>query len=144
MASPPTAPRRCGPCQACCTAYPIEGLLEESPRWVPCHHRKAQGCSVYPRRPDGCATFRCAWLDGWGSEGQRPDLLGLLVEFLPARPRIGLGERAIATELAPQAAARGDAREALRTLHAAGRAVYLVPYRARGFETLGRPWPAPG
>jgi hypothetical protein len=132
--------RSCGACQACCVVYHIDGLEQESPRWVPCHKLCDAGCGIYTDRPDGCRTFRCAWLGGWGEDDQRPDRLGVLIERLQARPRIGVEEKILATELAEDSARTPRARAVLlelkRTLP-----VVLVPHKARGFENFGRALP---
>jgi hypothetical protein len=132
--------RECGECRACCVVYHIDGLEYESPRWVPCHHLCAAGCGIYDDRPQGCRAFRCAWLKGWGTDDERPDRLGVIVERLEARPRIGVEEKILATELAPDSAQDPRAREALRTLKTELRVV-LVKHKAKGFENFGKDLP---
>lgn len=69
--------RRCGPCQACCTAYGVKELRK--PYQTPCQFQCPEGCSIYTHRPDTCRTFACAWRIGLGEDHDRPDLSGFLV-----------------------------------------------------------------
>jgi hypothetical protein len=71
--------RTCGECSACCVAFDVGAL--EKPAGVPCPHLRAEGgCGIYPRRPDSCRAFACAWLTNvtWPDE-ERPDRLGVVV-----------------------------------------------------------------
>ena len=70
--------RECGECTACCTALDIHVL--NKPAYTRCKHVTAKGCSIYEDRPKTpCQTFRCAWLDGYLEEEDRPDLSGAIV-----------------------------------------------------------------
>lgn len=79
--------RACGACSACCHVLGVVAL--DKPEWSPCSHQAAAGCAIYEDRPDGCKTYRCAWLDGKLNDDERPDLVGLIVDsgltksFLP-------------------------------------------------------------
>jgi Fe-S-cluster containining protein len=139
--SPP--PRACGECTACCTVYYIDGLWPESPRWEACQHARPGapegGCGIYARRPASCKVYRCMWLDGWGEEADRPDRLGLVLDFDPPRPRIDSPEAVTAIEAAPGRAQEPRARARLRELAAAIR-VLLVPFGAKGLDNFGQEW----
>lgn len=50
------------------------------------------GCSIYGRRPDRCRSFECAWKQGLAGDGDRPDLLGVMLYLIPLTDgRAGLG-----------------------------------------------------
>lgn len=134
----PAAPpqRACGECTACCTVYYIDGLWPESPRWEACPHARG-GCGIYPRRPESCRVFRCMWLDGWGEEADRPDRLGLVLDFAPPRPRIATRATITAIETAPASAQGEAARGRLRELAPRIRTL-LVPFGAKGLDNFGR------
>ncbi|MEL6396477.1 MAG: hypothetical protein AAFQ71_10825 [Planctomycetota bacterium] len=75
--------RTCGECRACCVAPDIPELGK--PRDTPCPRlhdagRSGGQCSVYGSRPEVCRSFECAWLSGLGSERDRPDRLGVLMQ----------------------------------------------------------------
>ena len=63
--------RQCGPCTSCCTALEIVEL--NKPAGVPCTNLGPSGCSIYATRPEPCRAFMCGWLEGFGSEDERPD-----------------------------------------------------------------------
>ena len=69
--------RRCGPCQACCTAYGVKETRK--PYDTRCQFQCPSGCSIYEYRPDTCRTFACAWRVGLGDDTDRPDLSGFMV-----------------------------------------------------------------
>lgn len=75
--------RQCGTCTACCEGWLISAPLKMSPG-KPCVHCTAQGCAIYPDRPESpCRTFRCAWLANGDviPESMRPDRCGAVVIF---------------------------------------------------------------
>ena len=69
--------RSCGDCSACCTVLAINALGK--PADTECKH-DCNGCVIYESRPDGCRSYRCAWLEGELSDGDRPDEVGLVVD----------------------------------------------------------------
>lgn len=70
--------RVCGDCTACCTVLEIGALAK--PAGVSCHNLCASGCRIYDQRPENpCQTFRCAWLQGFLDEEDRPDKSGGIV-----------------------------------------------------------------
>lgn len=74
--------RQCGDCSECCTGTltaDIHGHKMEKGR--PCHFF-ANGCSIYPDRPQVCSAFQCAWLRDDGTEipeWMRPDLSKVII-----------------------------------------------------------------
>jgi hypothetical protein len=72
--------RRCGDCTACCT---VLGVVElGKPAFTPCgscRTRPPFGCAIYATRPAECATFRCGWLEGVGTNADRPDRSGVVL-----------------------------------------------------------------
>ena len=80
--------RTCGDCVACCAYWRIEEL--NKPPMNDCKYvtltkpskkgsifltgsSKNGNCSIYNKRPKACQEYRCAWLDGYGEEEDRPD-----------------------------------------------------------------------
>ncbi|RMG08603.1 MAG: hypothetical protein D6731_21560 [Planctomycetota bacterium] len=115
--------RACGPCQGCCHVKEIPSLGKPAGR--DCRHQGPAGCAVYADRPRGCRRYTCAWIDGWGAEGDRPDLLGVLFEMAPG-PFGGLEVRGV--ELAPGAGDGPAARARLRSWEEVGARVRLQRY----------------
>lgn len=70
--------RHCGSCHACCVHVKVVAL--NKPAGAPCRNLCNSGCAIYRDRPSECAAYSCAWLDGFGSAGMRPDKLGVLLE----------------------------------------------------------------
>lgn len=80
--------RTCGGCQACCEVigiYPDNDRSKPptSPAFEKCEHQCEDGCAIYSRRPTPCFVYRCMWHLGWGSDDDRPDKLGLILEAHP-------------------------------------------------------------
>lgn len=116
-----TTPRTCGPCQACCRSTTVwsHALKLSSPAGERCPHQADRGCAIYADRPSACAIFRCAWLDGWGRERDRPDRLGLVIERLD-------DQAVLITQAAP-GAFRGRARRLVEDLARTQAVVVLGP-----------------
>lgn len=81
--------RSCGTCYACCKWLGIEALrkypgqmCKHATQWETPHAR----CQVYTARPNACATYSCAWLEGLGTDVMRPDLSGILVSIYGPNP----------------------------------------------------------
>lgn len=66
------AQRECGACSLCCNVLQIDELDKPAGEW--CRHCRLGhgGCTIYDRRPDTCAGFGCAWLQGDLPEHWRP------------------------------------------------------------------------
>src|ERR1700690_714173 len=73
--------RTCGRCNACCVQIEIPVL--DKPAGVPCqhlHNGACGSCSIYEDRPSPCATYTCAWLDGYLPATLRPERSGILLD----------------------------------------------------------------
>jgi hypothetical protein len=38
-------------------------------------------CKIYPNRPKGCRDFICDWLKGQGTDADRPDKVGYVLDY---------------------------------------------------------------
>jgi hypothetical protein len=70
------ADRHCGPCTACCVAYPLlpqpDFWPEGKPAYTPCKFLCGQGCSIHDQpRPSVCTDFACAYLRGFVPQPRR-------------------------------------------------------------------------
>jgi hypothetical protein len=81
--------RGCHGCTACCTVLGIAKLNKKA--YVDCPHLYLGGCAIYPDRPPECRQFGCLWLNGWGTDAQRPDRLGVVLRST-LRPVRATGE----------------------------------------------------
>ena len=73
--------RSCGSCTACCEGWLTSKYIDMKPG-KPCKHCTAQGCAIYPERPEQpCVTFKCAWLNQEIAmpDSMRPDRCGAIV-----------------------------------------------------------------
>ncbi len=126
--------RRCGSCTACCTTLGIAAL--DKPERQRCPFQCAAGCARYATRPTECGAYACAWLGGWGGQGDRPDRLGLILDGG------GAGGATVAREVRPGAAAGERARRVLDDLAARSIVVTVAAdtgeRRMRGPERLVR------
>ena len=71
--------RKCGECTACCTTHGIREI--DKPAMKECEHVCDKGCSIYETRPESCARYECAWLQGMFDDKFRPDKCGTVVEM---------------------------------------------------------------
>lgn len=88
-------PRQCGSCYACCIYLGIEELNKRPS--VTCTHLDGSlgpetRCSIYKTRPHACSRYKCAYLNGFGNDQDRPDKTGLLItSYLdPDKPQADL------------------------------------------------------
>ncbi len=104
--------RTCGECVVCCVYPSIDqdGVTKQA--LTPCHkliggdklmppivmepgpkkdmplfeskHYRLPGlnCSIYKTRPGCCSDYRCAWLNGYGDENDRPDKVGVVMDTI--------------------------------------------------------------
>jgi hypothetical protein len=81
------ARRRCGDCNLCCTVMAVPDH-EPDPKGAGerCAHACSRGCRIYAVRPQSCAEFNCAWLQGSVPKAYRPDKVGVV--FMPDGPRM--------------------------------------------------------
>jgi len=119
--------RSCGDCSACCDVLGVAALGK--PEWSPCPHQSA-GCAIYEGRPDGCKSYRCAWLDGELGDDERPDLVGLIVDSGLTRSFLPIwGDDAVnVREVFPGAAKADKGVELADRLVAQRRPVFLKDY----------------
>ncbi len=118
------AARPCGECSACCTALGVAEIKKDA--GIACCHigQEGKGCSIYPDRPRSCRDFQCLWRIGAGTDDERPDRVGIVLNTtLPDHP----GHPAmVALEAWP--GAFEDSYEFLRRIatEGDGRLVFLV------------------
>lgn len=75
--------RVCGGCTACCKTPDIDTPDFKKPLGIWCEHCNiGRGCKIYENRPLPCRTFVCQWLLGTGSEAERPDRAGFMLDFV--------------------------------------------------------------
>ncbi len=70
----------CGACNVCCVVFHRKEL--EKPMHELCSHYN-NGCAIYSKRPKGCATFECGFLQGGWNLELRPDKCGVMIYKLP-------------------------------------------------------------
>lgn len=77
----------CGSCTLCCTVMRVATMEPPKPEHKTCDHCTSNGCSIYSKRPEQCATFQCMWL---GSQrvpafalapALRPDRCGVVIDL---------------------------------------------------------------
>ncbi len=99
-ALPIVQPRTCGECAVCCDFVSIAEI--NKPARVPCRFLEPEGygCTTYDKgRPGVCVDFLCAWMQGMGSDGDRPDKIGAMLSI----HNIPDGRYALCIELRPGA-----------------------------------------
>ena len=75
--------RACGGCTACCFELTIDDPRMHKPPRQACAHCVAEGCSIYPTRPEDCRTWFCAWRRIADlPDALRPDHCGLLASLV--------------------------------------------------------------
>ncbi len=80
--------RGCGGCTLCCFTHGIKEFKKPGGQWCP-HCLVGNGCKIYESRPRSCKKFNCAWLIGFGTSMDRPDMTHVVPQFQELRP-IGL------------------------------------------------------
>jgi hypothetical protein len=81
--------RTCGECVVCCVYQRIDDPELKKDAMVHCKHldvvvpeddrikeysgKSCNNCKIYDHQPKMCGEYRCAWLAGFGDEGDRPD-----------------------------------------------------------------------
>ncbi len=73
--------RPCAGCTACCDHFEIEEISKAAKQVCPL--KASAGCSVHatPDMPKACSRYACAWVMGLGPLSDRPDLVGVIVDF---------------------------------------------------------------
>jgi Fe-S-cluster containining protein len=46
-----------------------------------CKASEAGGCSIYEERPHSCVVYQCGWLQGVGTNDERPDKLKVVIQI---------------------------------------------------------------
>jgi hypothetical protein len=72
------AQRACDGCMACCFVHAIVETM--SPPYVWCRYCRG-GCAIYDVRPAECRGYYCLWRMGFGTDEDRPDRNGMVVDF---------------------------------------------------------------
>ena len=109
---------------ACCHVLGVIALKKAE--WSSCPHQ-TEGCTIYEDRPDGCKTYRCAWLDGQLNDDERPDLVGLIVDSGLTRAFLPIwGDNAVNVREVFPGAAKGS--ELVDRLVEEGRPVFVKSY----------------
>ena len=81
--------RACGSCSLCCTVLRVDELRKLG--GTSCIHQCATGgCGIYDRRPQICRAYRCLWLGGGLTDGDRPDRLGAVLDVVAQRESVWL------------------------------------------------------
>ena len=75
----PETPRTCGGCTACCTTHQV-AEIDKKPGITCTFATAGTGCACYISRPSGCVEFSCAWLKGYGTSGDRPDITNIVLD----------------------------------------------------------------
>ncbi|MET0295424.1 MAG: YkgJ family cysteine cluster protein [Phenylobacterium sp.] len=71
--------KSCGECGLCCKLLGVKAIDKPQHSWCP-HFKRAQGCRIYPERPQACADFVCYWLRAPNlDEAWRPDRSGFVL-----------------------------------------------------------------
>lgn len=73
--------RECGSCSVCCEVAAVPELAKPAlSRCVHAVEDKGGCCWIFGRsdRPKICGKYSCAWLDGLGSDQDRPDRVGAM------------------------------------------------------------------
>lgn len=79
-----TSGRDCGGCTACCKTPDIDDPQLKKPLGEWCAHCSVgTGCTIYEKRPAACRDFKCQWLIGMCAEDERPDKVGVILDFVP-------------------------------------------------------------
>ncbi len=80
--------RSCGSCNLCCDLLEINEVGEDGTpfakqAWTLCRHCDIGNiggcCTIYENRPRTCRDYRCAWLMGFGSIDDSPQVTKILV-----------------------------------------------------------------
>ena len=84
-----TTRRSCGGCTTCCKTLGVDALdKKEGEECRYCDTGK--GCKIYASRPQICIDYACDWLNGAGTEDERPDKTGIVVTRVGNRTTGGL------------------------------------------------------
>jgi len=72
--------RSCGSCTMCCYVFEVPAVATRDYEW--CRHcRVGVGCGIYETRPEDCRSFYCLWRMGFGTDEDRPDRHGVVMDL---------------------------------------------------------------
>lgn len=70
--------RECGSCVACCIETEFDTPEFSKEYMKPCQHLCDTGCGIYNKRFPVCKQYECLWLQGYGTERERPNVTGII------------------------------------------------------------------
>jgi hypothetical protein len=70
--------RTCGECTACCVVHAI--VATGSAPYRDCCYSTGTSCAIYATRPAECRGYYCVWRMGFGTEAERPDRGGMVLD----------------------------------------------------------------
>ena len=74
-------PRACGSCTVCCKTHYVFEFNKPPGEWCT-HCMPGRGCKIYTTNlPEGCRQFKCEWLKGSGTNNERPDHTGVVLDY---------------------------------------------------------------
>jgi Fe-S-cluster containining protein len=131
----PTFDRECGSCYACCVFLGIEELKKWSGQ--ACKHldgmQADKRCSIYAKRPQACAVYKCVWREGFGPDNLQPNQSGMLITMYRSEriPDAAAATVAIIDEAKAKAFNVVDVVTELLMLHTTVKEVRLVNYKQK-------------
>jgi len=72
--------RSCGRCTMCCYVFEVAAVPTRGYEWCK-HCAVGVGCRIYAARPPECASFYCLWRMGFGTDEDRPDRHGVVMDL---------------------------------------------------------------
>lgn len=114
--------RTCGTCSACCRWPEVKEISK--PQGVPCKFLTSKGykCSIYSTRPEMCAAYNCAWIEGHGNKNDQPDTSGVLVDWRNTE----YGQTLVAKSCKPGGTSSKIGRRAIRNISRDAKVICLV------------------
>jgi hypothetical protein len=70
--------RTCGECTACCVVHAI--VATGSAPYRDCCYSTGTSCAIYATRPAECRGYYCGWRLGFGTDQDRPDRGGMVLD----------------------------------------------------------------
>lgn len=70
--------RLCGTCTACCVETEFNTPEFSKEYMKPCQYLCETGCGIYEKRFPVCKEYNCLWLQGYGTEIERPNITGII------------------------------------------------------------------
>ncbi len=117
----PEPTRTCGGCTACCKTHPVEAFGKLAGQR--CQFQAHGKCRAYEVRPRSCRAFSCEWLKGYGTDEDRPDRTGIVLESV-TDPSSGEKKEVCLWEATPGALSNRFAARITGEVHANDRPVH--------------------